>query len=161
VVPVPHYPPSIDSTTSPVVAVLLGLMVAAAVVLVVLALGASRWAGRGRRTVRAVFVGSLVVMVVGAAGAFVADHVTKPGLEQARRDRADEQDRLRTQAADALGAAYGVTIDPVELMYPYTGSPVRVTLPNGDGVACTLGADGSLTLTCPTPLPRDPASADG
>jgi hypothetical protein len=158
-VPVPVYPPDLDVTPAPVVKVLLVVAICAAVVFVVLALAARRWVGRrGAGIVAGVCLG---LVVLGGLGAFVADRLTRPGIERAADARVREQLGLRTRAADALGAAYGVTIDPAELMYVYDGSPVRVTFPDGHDETCALGADDVLTLTCPTPPPREPATADG
>ncbi|MFC8733226.1 hypothetical protein ACFT5B_12275 [Luteimicrobium sp. NPDC057192] len=158
-VPVPVYPPDLDVTPAPVVKVLLVVAIGAAVVFVVLALAARRWAGR--RGPGIVAGACLGLAVLGGLGAFVADRLTKPGIERAADARTREQLGLRTRAADALGAAYGVTIDPDELRYVYDGSPVRVTFPDEHEETCTLGAGDALTLTCPTPLPRDPAAPAG
>ncbi|MGC5168919.1 hypothetical protein [Luteimicrobium sp. DT211] len=158
-VPVPVYPPDLDVTPAPTVKVLLIVSICAAALFVVLALTARRWLGRRSAGVAAGVC--LGLAVLGGLGAFVADRVTKPGIERASEARDDERLALRTRAADALGAAYGVTLDPAELMYVYDDSPVRVTFPDGHDETCALGADDALTLSCPTPLPRDPATADG
>jgi len=128
-------------------------------VFVVLALAARRWVGG--RAAGAVAVLCLGLAVFGGLGAFVVDRVIRPGAERAADARTREQLGLRTRTADALGAAYGVTIDPEELRYVYDGSPVRVTLPGDREETCALGVGDALTLTCPTALPRDSATADG